>query len=56
MGNLPKVAFVYFVGGVGIDIYIEANIFYRIWVGETNIGLEKWDSGTKTIVWSMPTV
>lgn len=56
LGNLPKVAFVYFVGGVGIDIYIEANIFYRIWVGETNIGLEKWDSGTKTIVWSMPTV
>lgn len=56
LGNIPKVAFVYFVGGVGIDIYIEANIFYRIWVGETNIGLEKWDSGTKTIVWSMPTV
>ena len=56
LGNLPKVAFVYFVGGVGIDIYIEANIFYRIWVGETNIGLEKWDNGTKTIVWSMPTV
>lgn len=56
LGNIPKVAFVYFVGGVGIDIYIEANIFYRIWVGETSIGLEKWDNGTKTIVWSMPTV